>query len=202
MKILISCFDAFGGESINPASLVVNKLPDKIGTAEIIKIELPTVFGKSVKILTQAIDEVCPDAVISIGQAGGRNRISVERVAINIDDARIADNEGASPKDAVIDPKGASAYFSTLPIKDMVNAMMKADIPAQISNSAGTFVCNHVMYGVLNHIAKNNLSTIAGFIHIPYLPQQIIDKPTMPALSLDTLVAGIEAAIRSVAGQH
>lgn len=199
MRLLVTCFDPFGGESVNPASVVVSKLPDRIGEAELIKLEIPTVFYKSIEKTVQAIDAYKPDAVLSIGQAGGRTRISVERVAINCDDARIPDNAGQSPDNLPIDKDGAPAYFATFDYKGMTKAIMAANVPAELSNTAGTYVCNHIMYGVLNHIAKNKLDIKAGFIHIPFIEEQVINKPNMASMSTESLVKGIEAAIRFIA---
>lgn len=135
-----------------------------------------------------------PDAIISLGQAGGRSCISIERVAINVDDAKIADNDGNKPIDKFIFEDGENAYFSTLPIKAMVEAIKAAKIPAEISNSAGTYVCNHLMYGILYKINKERLNIRAGFIHLPYIPSQVIEQPGRPSMSLDDIVKGIKAA--------
>ena len=196
MKILVTGFDPFGGESINPALEAIKQLPNEIGRAKIITCEIPTVFGKSIDVLLAAIQNELPDAVLCIGQAGGRPNITIERVAINCDDARIKDNEGNQPIDRKIVEDGPAAYFATLPIKAMVEDMLAAGIPAAISNSAGTFVCNHLMYGVLHYAAQNRPNMKAGFIHIPYLPQQTTDKPSM---SLNNIVTGLECMIRTVA---
>ena len=149
MKVLISGFDPFGGESINPALEAVKLLPDTIAGAEIIKVEIPTVFNKSAEVMEKFISEHSPDAVICVGQAGGRFTVTPERVAINIDDARIKDNDGNQPIDIPIKEDGSPAYFTTLPIKAMVKNMIDNGYPAAVSNTAGTFVCNHMMYNVL-----------------------------------------------------
>ena len=196
-KILLCAFDPFGGEPINPALEAVKLV--KCDGAVLEKLELPTVFGKSVERAVAKIDELLPDAVIMIGQAGGRDKITPERVAINISDARIADNEGNVPCDEPIAENAPAAYFSTLPIKTIVAALEKEGIPSAVSNSAGTFVCNHLMYGVLHHISTNGLSTPAGFIHIPYIPEQTTDKPSAPSMPLDTAVRGIETIVSCVA---
>ena len=153
MKLLLTAFDPFGGEKINPALEAVKRVQDKIGDLEIVKLEVPTVFYKSIDTVTNAIEKEHPDVVLCIGQAGGRFDITPERVAININDARIPDNEGNQPLSGPIFEDGENAYFSSLPIKAMVAEIRKADIPASVSNSAGTFVCNHLMYGVLYTIA-------------------------------------------------
>ncbi|SEF73784.1 pyroglutamyl-peptidase I . Cysteine peptidase. MEROPS family C15 [Caloramator fervidus] len=198
MKILVTAFDPFGGEKINPSYEVLTRLNDVIEGAEIIKLQVPTAFYVSVDRAIEKIKEEKPDVVLSIGQAGGRFDITIERVAINIDDARIPDNLGQQPIDTPIDESGEPAYFSTLPIKAIVNGIREEKIPASISNSAGTYVCNHLLYGILNYIKKNKLNIKAGFIHIPYLPEQVIDKPNTPSMSIETMVKAIETAIKVI----
>lgn len=198
MKILITGFDPFGGENINPALEAVKKLPDTILGQEIIKIEIPTVFRKSLDKIEENIQKHNPDVVISIGQAGGRFGITPERVAINMDDARIKDNEGNQPIDISIYEDGESAYFSTLPIKAMVKEMNDNGIPASVSNTAGTFVCNHVMYGVLYLIDKKYPNIRGGFIHVPYIPSQVTTKPNTPSMSIDDIAKGLELSIKAV----
>jgi len=196
MKILITAFEPFGGEKVNPALEAMKLLPDKIGEAQILKLELPTVFKKSIEKVWQHIDEYEPDIVISLGQAGGRACISIERVAINIDDTTMADNEGNMPVDQPIFKDGENAYFSNLPIKNMVEDIKKAGIPANISNTAGTYVCNHVMYGVLYKIHKERLNIKAGFIHVPFIPEQVVNKPEKPSMSLENIVKAVEIACK------
>lgn len=196
MKILITGFDPFGGEPINPALEAVKKLPKQIGDAEVITLEIPTVFGKSLEKIEEAIKIHNPDVVISIGQAGGRFGITPERVAINIDDARIKDNEGNQPIDTSIHEDGEAAYFTNLPVKAMVSEMVKAGLPASLSNTAGTFVCNHVMYGVLYMIDKKYPHIRGGFIHVPYIPNQVTSKPNTPSMSLEDITKGLEICIR------
>ena len=149
MKILLTAFTPFDGESINPALEAMKLLPDKIGNLEVLKLEVPTVFGKSANLALETIEQEKPDFVLSIGQAGGRAEITPERIAINIDDAGIPDNEGNQPVDRVIYLDGENAYFSTLPVKAMVEAIKKEGLPASLSNSAGPYVCNQLMYSVL-----------------------------------------------------
>lgn len=194
MKILVTAFEPFGGEKVNPALETMQRLPDKIGKLQILKLELPTVFNKSMEKVWQFIEQQKPDAVISLGQAGGRACISIERVAINIDDTKMADNEGNAPVDQPIFEDGDNAYFSTLPIKKMVNAIKKIGIPAEVSNTAGTYVCNHVMYGVLYKIHKERLNIKAGFIHVPFIPEQVVNNPGRPSMSLENIVQAIETA--------
>lgn len=195
MKVLVTGFDPFGGEPINPAYEAVKLLPDTIEGATIIKVEVPTVFGASAEALEKAMVEHNPDIVINIGQAGNRFGITPERVAINQDDARIPDNAGNQPIDEVIREDGEPAYFSTLPIKQMVEDMKAAGIPASVSNTAGTYVCNHLMYQNLYLIAKKFPNARGGFIHVPFATQQVLDKPTSPALTLEQIAKGLEVAI-------
>ena len=162
-----------------------------------VKVIIPTVQSKSVQAIEKAIEEHNPDIVISIGQAGGRFDITPERVAINIDDYRIKDNEGNQPIDAVIEEDGQAAYFSNLPVKAMVKHMNENNIPASLSNTAGTFVCNHVMYGILYMIDKKYPGMKGGFIHIPYMTSQVMDKKNTPFMSLADIVRGLELAIEA-----
>lgn len=198
MRILVTGFDPFGGEPINPAIETVKRLPDTIAGAEIIKLEIPTVCHKSLKVIDETIAKYNPDAVLSIGQAGGRPDITVERVGINVDDCRIPDNEGNQIIDEPVYADGPDAYFVTVPIKAMVQNIQNQGIPASVSNTAGTFVCNHVTYGVCHLIATKYPGKRSGFIHIPFLPQQVTDKKNMPSMSQDLMVKAIEAAIEAI----
>ncbi len=200
MKLLLTAFDPFGGESINPAQEAVKLVPDRIGEVNVVKLVVPTVFRRSVGVVADAIARERPDAVLCIGQAGGRYGFTPERVAINMDDATIPDNEGNQPTDVPIEPNGPSAYFSTLPIKAMVGAMRAAGLPASVSNTAGTFVCNHLLYGVLHFLQQNGLRTPAGFLHVPYTTAQAAAHPTpVPSMSTETIAQGIGVAIGVVA---
>ena len=198
MTILVTGFDPFGGEPINPAIESVKRLPDNIAGAEIIKLEIPTVRKKSLEKIEKAINEHNPDVILSIGQAGGRFDISIERVGINLDDFRIPDNEGNQIIDEPVFPDGENSYFVKLPVKAMVQNVQKNNIPASVSYTAGTFVCNHVLYGVLYLIEKKYKGKKSGFIHIPFLPQQVIDKRNMPSMELNTIVKGLTAAIEAI----
>jgi pyroglutamyl-peptidase I len=198
MKILVTGFDPFGNDKINPAIEAVKKLPDTINDATIIKLEIPTVFNQSAQVVHQAIIDNQPDYVLNIGQAGGRFGLTPERVAINLDDGRIADNAGFQPTDQVIQADGQNAYFTQLPVKAMVQAIKQAGIPSSLSTTAGTYVCNHIMYQVQYMIDKEFPTLKAGFMHIPFLPDQVVDRPNTPSLSLVDDVAGITAAIGAI----
>lgn len=198
MKILVTGFDPFGGEPINPAIETVKRLPDTIAGSQIIKLEVPTVCHKSLRVIDEAIAKYDPDVILSIGQAGGRSDITVERVGINIDDCRIPDNEGNQIIDEPVYPDGPAAYFVTLPIKSMVQKIQEKGIPASVSNTAGTFVCNHVTYGVCHLVATKYPGKRSGFIHIPFLPQQVITQKDMPSMSQDLMVEAITAALEAI----
>ena len=198
MKVLVTGFDPFGGEKLNPALEVIKSLPSEIQGAEVRWLEVPTVFYKSAKILEEEIRLHQPDIVLCVGQAGGRKGLTPERVAINQDDARIPDNEGNQPIDRPIQLDGPPAYFSSLPIKAMVQAIKEEGLTASVSNTAGTFVCNHLMYQVLYLVEKEFPNIKAGFMHIPYMAEQVVDKPHTPAMDLVDIVRGIEVAIRAI----
>lgn len=199
MKILVTGFDAFGGEAINPALESVKLLPDTILGAEVKWIAIPTVFYKSADVLEKSIEEFQPDVVLCVGQAGGRFGLTPERVAINQDDARIADNEGNQPIDLPIRDDGPSAYFSTLPIKAMTKAIQEAGLPASVSNTAGTFVCNHLMYQVLYLVDKKfPFVKHAGFMHIPFMTEQVLDKPNTPSMNLEDMGKGVKVAVEAI----
>ena len=197
MKILITGFDPFGGEKTNPAIESVKRIDENIEGAEIHKLEIPTVFHKAADKIEEKIKEIKPDVILSVGQAGGRYDLTVERVAINQDDARIPDNEENQPIDVKIREDGKNAYFATIPIKAMVEEIKKENIPASVSNSAGTFVCNHVMYQDL-YLAEKYGNIKAGFIHVPFLPEQVLDKKDTASMSLDDIVKGLNAAVRAI----
>ena len=198
MKILVTGFDPFGGEKVNPALEAVKSLPSKIRGAEIAWVEIPTVFYKASEVLEAEIEKYHPDVVLCIGQAGGRASLTPERVAINQDDARIPDNQGNQPIDTPIREDGQAAYFSTLPIKAMVKAIKEEGLPATVSNTAGTFVCNHLMYQALYLADKKFPNMRAGFMHIPYMTEQVVNKPNTASMCLTDIVRGIEAAIGAI----
>ena len=194
MKIIVTGFDPFGGEKINPSIECVKALPEIEGV-ELFRVELPTVFKESAIRLNEVINDVKPDAVLCVGQAGGRPGVTMERVAINVDDARIPDNISQQPIDEVIQLDGEAAYFTTLPIKRIVNAIRKAGIPAEVSNTAGTFVCNHIMYQALFAATKAVKPFKAGFMHIPFIPEQTTDKPSLP---LEESTKALKIAIETI----
>ncbi|ALA71812.1 pyrrolidone-carboxylate peptidase [Geobacillus stearothermophilus 10] len=195
-KVLVTGFAPFGGEVVNPSLEAIKCLSEFKSEMYAIEIrELPTVFGKALDELYAAIEQVAPALVICIGQAGGRSDISVERVAINVNDARIPDNEGNQPIDAPVVPNGPVGYWSTLPVKAIVHELRRHGIPASVSYTAGTFVCNHVFYGLMHYIAQVKMPIRAGFIHIPYLPEQAARHPGQPSMALETIVKGLRIAI-------
>lgn len=198
MKILITAFDPFGGSQINPALEAIRKLPDTIRGAEIITLKISTVFNKSALLIEEVIEIEKPSYILNIGQAGGRKEITPERLAINLDDARIPDNEGNQPIDQKIVQDGANAYFSQLPIKAMVDYMKEENIPASISNTAGTFVCNHLMYQTLYLTNTKFPNARAGFMHIPFLPEQVKKDSNLPSMPLAKIVQGIILSIQAI----
>lgn len=197
-KILVTGFEPFGGEKVNPSLEIIKLLPKRIQDNEVKILEIPTVYKKSIEKIDNEIESYNPDYILSIGQAGGRTDISIERIAINIDDFRIKDNENNQPIDEKIFFDGDNAYFSNLPIKAIQNEITKNNIPASISNTAGTFVCNHVFYGVRYLIEKKYKNKKSGFIHIPYLPEQVTEKINTPSMSLNTILKGIIIAIETI----
>lgn len=195
--VLMTAFEPFGGEAINPSWEAVRALEGKqIGGATIVIRQLPVVFSEVLNVLNRALDEVKPDAVLSVGQAGGRSDITVERIGINVDDARIPDNAGNQPVDEPIVAGGPAAYFSRLPIKAIVAAVREAGIPASVSQTAGTFTCNRVMYGLLHWLEQHQSPARAGFIHIPYLPEQAAQHPGAPSMSVTTIIQALEIAVK------
>ena len=192
--VLLTGFEPFNGAAINPAWEAVRALDGWEGDGFTVHArQLPCVFGLSTRLLLDAIEECKPDVVIAVGQAGGRPDITVERIAINVDDAPIPDNDQWQPLDATIVAAGPAAYFATLPIKAMVQAIRAGGVAASVSQTAGTFVCNHVFYGLMHF--THGLPLIAGFIHVPFLPGQVVDKPGVAAMELAQIIAGLRAAV-------
>ncbi|AKA39635.1 pyroglutamyl-peptidase I [Yersinia ruckeri] len=194
-NVLITGFEPFDGERVNPSWEVVRQLNDlMLGGVRVVARQLPCVFGEALTALNVAIDELQPALVLAIGQAGGRADMTIERVAINIDDARIPDNKGQQPVDQPIIDAGPAAYFTRLPIKAMVQGIRDAGIPASVSQTAGTYVCNHVMYGLLHRLNQSG-NVKGGFIHIPYLPEQAVNHPGAPSMSAQSVLVALELAI-------
>ncbi len=193
--VLLTGFEPFDGETVNPSWEVVKQLDGTmIAGQPVIARQLPCVFGEALSVLYAAIEDLQPRLVIAVGQAGGRVDITVERVAINVDDARIPDNKGQQPIDEPIVANGPAACFSTLPIKAIVSALRQQGIPASVSQTAGTFVCNHVMYGLL-HQLQGKSGQKGGFIHIPYQPEQAAAHPGEASMATATVREALETAI-------
>ena len=198
MKILLTGFEPFGGESVNPALEAVKlvKAPENV---ELVKLEIPCVFGKCIDAVIAAVEKELPDAVLCVGLAAGRAALTPERVAINVRDARIPDNAGYQPVDEPVDNAGPAAYFATLPIREMAKAIEDAGIPATVSNTAGTFCCNDVMYGLLSYLEDTTPEVMGGFIHVPCIPEQLPRfAEGTPALTLAEIVKGLEAALSAI----
>lgn len=196
MDVVLTGFDPFGGEPVNPAWEAVKQLDGlTIAGAWVHAVQIPTVRFKAIRKVQEAIRRYDPAVVICVGQAGGRMDLTVERVGINCDDFRIGDNEGNQPIDEPIVPGGPAAYFATLPIKSIVAALTSHGIPAKVSNTAGTFVCNHVLYGLLDTLARDSQKRRGGFIHVPYLPEQAARLKNQPSMALSTIVEGLKIAV-------
>lgn len=197
--VLLTGFDPFGGDAVNPSWLAVERLRGEILAGHRIETaQLPTAFERAPRALRAAIRRHRPALVLCIGQAGGRSAISFERVAINVIDARIPDNDGAQPVDVPVVRNGPAAYFSTLPIKSLRAALLAAGVPAEISQTAGTFVCNQVFYALMHALARMPAPRPrGGFVHVPFVPEQVDTRPGTPSMPLDTIVAGLRIAIES-----
>ena len=189
-KLLLTGFDPFGGETVNPAWEAVKLLPDQIGNYALHKLQIPTVFGIGAQRVLDAAQDLRPDMILCIGQAGTRSVVTPERIAVNIRDARIKDNDGNQPRGERVIPEGPAAYFATVDVMSMVQAAEGKGLPATVSNSAGAFVCNDLLYTLLH--AYHNTTTQVGFIHVPWLPTQ-----GTPSLPLDQTVATLRAMIES-----
>lgn len=187
-KLLITGFDPFGGESVNPSWEAVKLLPDRIGDFAVHKLQIPTRFRIAAETVLQYAAEISPEVILCIGQAGGRDAVTPERIGINVRSASIPDNSGFQPTEESIVPGGPDGIFSTVPVAKMAQAIRDAHIPGAVSNTAGTFVCNDTLYSLLHHYAGTNVKV--GFIHVPYLPEQ-----GTPSLPLERTVAALTAAI-------
>jgi len=203
MKALVTGFEPFGPDAVNPSREAVLRLSSRLGDLTIETRIVPTVFGSAIAALEDAIVTTQPDIVLGVGLAGGRAELSLERVAINVDDARIPDNDGQQPIDQPIVAGGPAAYFTGLPVKRAVAALRKAGLPAIVSNTAGTFVRNQIFYGLMHLVASRRLPVRGGFLHVPYLPEQAAGLAgiQVPSMALDDIVRGIEIILR-VAAAH
>ena len=191
-KLLITGFEPFGGEEINPSWEAVKCLPPEINGYSLTKLLIPVVFGEAAEAVIKAADEICPDVVLCIGQAGGRNAITPELVGINLRHASIPDNNGCQPKDEPIAPCGDDACFSTLPVRRIAEAVNASGVPSRVSYSAGAYVCNDVLYSLLFHYKKSE--TRVGFIHIPYSNEQNKE----PSMDMKNIIKGLIAAIENI----
>ena len=195
-KVLISGFKPFGGATLNPSELLVNVLErDQIPGVELFTVILPVEFDRSAEILLEKVKQIHPDLVIAFGQAEGRTAINPEKFAINLDDARIPDNSGDERKDVVIDKNGSDSYVTTLPIEMMVDAMKREGHPAEISLSAGAFVCNHIFYKLQKTLSGSNIRS--GFVHLPLVTEQSTEFPGKFTMELEDMVSATKAAILS-----
>lgn len=190
-------FEPFGGETRNPSAEVLSRLPERVGGAELEKLLLPVALEACDRALAEAVRAGRPDVVLSVGQAGGRAAVTVERMAVNLDDFSIPDNAGSRPTDRPIDPAGPDGYLTNLPVKAMAAAIRAAGIPAEVSMTAGTYLCNHVLYTARR--LTEPWGGRCGFLHIPYLPEQAAAKPGQPSMSLELSLRAVEAAIAAIA---
>ena len=198
MKVLLTGFEPFGQEKVNPSWETVKAFPELREDVEVLKICLPVSFQKAVTMLEQAVDDYRPDVVLSIGQAGGRCAVEVERVAINMVDSKKPDNDGYQPQGCQLRADAPNAYFSNLPLKRLVEAIQNEGIPAAISNSAGLYVCNSVFYTAMHLVYSKYPNMQAGFIHVPYLPSQVVGKNKQPSMSTETTVQALIAVIQEL----
>ena len=190
-RILVTGFDPFGGQPVNPAREAVLRLPDTVGGYEITKLEIPTVFGLAAETVLQAAEELCPHAILCVGQAGGRAAVTPEVVAINLRETSIPDNAGNVPVNTPVIENAPAAYFATLPVWDMVRVVKERGIPCALSYTAGTFVCNDLLYTLLHHYRDTDVRV--GFVHIPFLPEQAGER--VPSMELSTVVEALTAMI-------
>ena len=192
MTILVTGFSPFGGETVNPSWQAVEQLSQPGNGGEIVRIRLPVTYAGCAGPVLDAIRETEPGAIVMTGQAGGRTELSIERLAVNLDDAQAADNDGVERQGVPVIPHGPAAYFATLPVTAIAAHLRKAGCPAVVSNTAGLYVCNHLMYRVLHYIAASGRDIRAGFVHVPFLPEQIADRPGTPSMSLACMTAGLQ----------
>ena len=195
IKALVTGFEPFGGARVNASIEAVRRLPPRVGPLGIEAVELPTSYARSLPALEAALARVRPDIVLCVGQAGDRAALSVERVAVNLQDARLPDNDGAQPVDRPVVPGGPAAYLASLPTRAIVAALHAAEIPAQLSMSAGTFVCNHVFYGLMHYAATRGAGFRGGFLHVPCMPPQPAGTACM---AIDDVARGVATALEAV----
>ncbi|MBO9662629.1 pyroglutamyl-peptidase I [Dokdonella sp.] len=194
--ILLTGFESFGGERINPSREIVLALDgETIGAHRVVGAILPVAFSPTHVLLEALLEEHRPRLVLALGQAGGRGEISLERVAVNLIDARIADNDGLQPIDEAIVEGAPGAYFSTLPLKAMRARLHDLGIPAALSLSAGSYVCNQVFFVLAHLLATRWPQARGGFVHVPLLPEQAVHHPGQPSMALETMLAGVRAAL-------
>ena len=193
-QLLITGFDPFGGETVNPSWEAVSRLPEVIGDFQLTAVRIPTVFRIAAETVLAAAADAVPDVILCVGQAGGRNAITPERIAINLADARIPDNGGLQPLEQPIDPDGPDGIFATVPVSAMAAAIRQTGLPGQVSLSAGAFVCNDTLYRLLRHF--EGTATRVGFLHVPFLPQQA--KEGVPSMELCRITDGLTAAITAL----
>ena len=199
MKVLLTGFEPFGGESINPAFEILQDLPDAIEGHEIVKREIPTSYKASIRAIEALLEAETPDVVISLGQAGGNMGLHIEKVGLNLRDAGVADNDGHLAEDEVIFPDGDTAYYATVPVRAMVERVRAENIPAAISYSAGAYVCNNVLYALLYLAKTRYIGMRCGFIHVPYFPEQVMGKGRVFYMTKEEMARGLMAAIGAVA---
>lgn len=192
--LLITGFDPFGGQAVNPSWAAVEALPDILGQCRLVKLQLQTEYGKAAQAVLNKAAECNPDAILCVGLAGGRKAITPEVVAINLREASIPDNAGATYENAPVIPHAPAAYFATFPVREMVRAIREQEIPAALSYSAGTYVCNDVLYTLLHHY--HGTATRVGFVHVPFLPTQA--KEDQPSMPLEQMVKALTVAIQAL----
>lgn len=193
-KLLITGFEPFGGEVLNASWEAVSRLPEKIARCQLEKLQIPTVFGGAAEKVLAAANVLEPDAILCVGQAGGRTEVTPEVIGINLRESRMADNAGNQPVNVPVLEGGAAAYFSTLPVREMVREIKKAGIPAALSYTAGTFVCNDLLYTLLSRY--HDTQTLVGFIHVPFILEQAREKRF--CLPLEDIVTALAAAICAI----
>jgi pyroglutamyl-peptidase len=199
--VLVTGFEPFGGEAVNPSWEAAALVSSTVAGTRLERVLVPTTYEGGIETVTAAIDRYQPTAVLMVGQAGGRTELSIERIAINLDDTQAPDNAGVVREGTAIVADGPCAYMASLPLREMTARLHEAGVPAAISNTAGLFVCNHLFYGVLHYLAVQQLNITAGFVHVPFLPQQVTSRPGTPSMSLAEIVAGLSVIVDVLARQ-